>query len=123
MTYNRVGCAAKIMQLSSAYQQWMCAKSIKVDNKWGAMRVDVMKKIIRAKYEQCKEYRDKLHSCKGLIVEAVCSDRFWAAGITASQVMVNNGQMPGENVMGKLHMTLRDEKLQEEGKHLIHIIT
>ena len=87
------------------------------------MRVDVMKKIIRAKYEQCKEYRDKLHSCKGLIVEAVCSDRFWAAGITASQVMVNNGQMPGENVMGKLHMTLRDEKLQEEGKHLIHIIT
>ena len=80
---------------------------------WMDQRVDIMRQILKAKSDQCSTYRKKLLNCKGSIVEAVAGELFWSAGLVEDDLRKTpREKWPGQNVLGQLHMELRDE-LQE----------
>ena len=106
--YGRQDVAAEIMSLNSGYQIWLAAKKIKVDGRWEKCRVNSMRSILISRMFGSMEYRRKLESVKGIIVEAVPGDTFWSAGLPADQVLSTPQEnWPGENVMGRLHMEMR----------------
>lgn len=112
--YNCEDIGAEILGQRTGYKAWAIAKQVKVDDRWEKARVDVMRRLIRAKAECCPQYRRKLMSCKGLIVEAVTSDLFWSAGMNENTLRkVKQENWPGQNMMGKLHMELRDSMLHD----------
>ena len=89
------------------------SEKINVSAEWIDKRVEVMRKILRAKADQCTTYRKKLLSCKGKIVEAIRGDLFWSAGLDEQDLKnLPMDAWPGQNVLGQLHMEIRDE-LQE----------
>ena len=89
------------------------SEKIQVSAEWIDQRVDVMRKILRAKADQSQTYRKKLLNCKGQIVEAIRGDLFWSAGLDEKELrQLPRERWPGQNVLGQLHMELRDE-LQE----------
>ena len=88
-------------------------KKVNETVEWLDQRVDVMRQILKAKSEQCTTYRKKLLNCKGPIVEAVPGELFWSAGLDEEDLRKTpRDRWPGQNVLGQLHMELRDE-LQE----------
>ena len=100
----------RILFTMNAHRAWLIGKDIKVDDKWSEKRVEVMRELLKAKLEQCPTYYRKLLSCKGLIVEAVPNQTFWSAGLEKEElVKLPRDQWPGENMLGKLHMELRDQ--------------
>jgi len=106
--YGRQDIADEIMKLRSGYQIWMAAKKITVDDRWEKCRVNSMRSILISRMFGSLEYRKKLESIKGIIVEAVPGDKFWSAGLNADQVLTTpQADWPGENVMGRLHMEMR----------------
>ena len=113
--YGREDIAAQIMELSSGFDIWLCAKRVMVDDRWVQIRVDTMKKILTSKLFHCEEYRKKLLSCNGIIVEAVPGDTFWSSGLSKEKVLTTpQKEWPGQNVMGSLHMELRDEMKKQK---------
>ena len=100
----------RIMLTMNAGRAWIIGKDIKVDDEWSQMRVEVMRELLKVKLEQCPTYYRKLLSCKGLIVEAVPNQTFWSAGLDKEElVKLPRDQWPGENMLGKLHMELRNQ--------------
>ena len=100
----------RIILSPNAGRAWVIGKEIKVDDEWPQKRVEVMRELLKAKLEQCPTYRRKLLSCKGLIVEAVPNQPFWSAGLEKEELMkMPREEWPGENMLGKLHMELRDQ--------------
>ena len=86
------------------------SEKIQVSTEWIDQRVDVMRKILRAKADQSQTYRKKLLNCKGQIVEAIRGDLFWSAGLDEKELReLPRERWPGQNVLGQLHMELRDE--------------
>ena len=99
----------RILFTMNAHRAWLIGKDIKVDEEWTEKRVEVMRELLKAKLEQCPTYYRKLLSCKGLIVEAVPNQTFWSAGLEKEElVKLPRDQWPGENMLGKMHMELRD---------------
>ena len=85
-------------------------KRVNETAEWLDQRVDVMRQILKAKSEQCTTYRKKLLNCKGSIVEAVAGELFWSAGLDEDDLRKTpRERWPGQNVLGQLHMELRDE--------------
>ena len=85
---------------------------IKVQDSWKAVRVDMMRSIIKAKAEQVDEYRrDLLTSGKNIIAEAVPGEFFWSCGLSKESIKQPE-DWPGKNMMGKLHMELREKLWQ-----------
>ena len=69
-----------------------------------------MSELLKAKLEQFPTYYRKLLSYKGLIVEAVHNQTFWSAGLEKEElVKLPQDQWPGENMLRKPHMELRDQ--------------
>ena len=100
----------RILFTMNAGRAWVIGKEIKVNDEWPQKRVEVMRELLKAKLEQCQAYRRKLLSCKGLIVEAVPNQPFWSAGLEKEELMkIPREEWPGENMLGKLHMELRDQ--------------
>ena len=90
-------------------------KDIVETQEWIMQRVKVMREILQAKLEQCETYRRKLLACRGQIVEAVPGERFWSAGMSKDQLtQVPVNQWPGQNMLGVLHMELRDALLNRQ---------
>ena len=111
---------AKFHQLKDVEQELMechfvskvkkISEKIKVSAEWIDKRVEVMRKILRVKADQCTTYRKKLLNCKGKIVEAIRGDLFWSAGLDEQDLKnLPMDSWPGQNVLGQLHMEIRDE--------------
>ena len=95
--YNCEDIGAKILGQRTGYKAWVIAKQVKVDNRWEKARVDVMRRLIHAKAKCSPQYRKKLMSCKGLIVEAVTGDLFWSAGMNENTLRkVKQENWPGQ---------------------------
>lgn len=68
---------------------------------WDDVKVDIMKEIQRAKFEQNPELKEKLLKIDGYIENQVMyTDLFWGKNIS---------QNKGKNMLGKIIMELRDE--------------
>jgi ribA/ribD-fused uncharacterized protein len=67
---------------------------------WESVKVEMMKKALRAKFTQHKEIRSILLSTgDATIIEHTENDRYWGDG----------GDGNGQNMLGKLLMEIRDE--------------
>ena len=82
-----------------------------VDEKWAAVRKDVCKRGVMAKFMQNEDIRTKILSTENRpIFEASPLDSIWGIGVdeaTASKMNIDEFQ--GQNLLGKLLMEVRDE--------------
>lgn len=77
------------------------SKSISIRDDWELVKVDVMKEIQKAKFDQNPELKDKLLNIDGTIENLVMnSDTFWCKN------MIHN---KGKNMLGNILMEIRDD--------------
>ena len=74
-------------------------------NEWERVKVSVMARLLLSKFENCTEFREKIHALNGLRVHIVEATRnnFWGIGCTHSELRrTHSSYWPGHNVMGQL---------------------
>lgn len=75
-----------------------------IRHNWEYIKVDIMRKAIKAKFSQNEKLYELLLSTKGLeIIEHTKNDKFWADG----------GDGSGKNMLGMLLMELRDNFIRD----------
>ena len=81
---------------------------------WGQILVDVMKFCLHQKYEQCPECREELERTKGYhIVELQDAKNDKESSRANAWGVKTKGQnYEGANLMGRLLMELRDDKMK-----------
>ena len=91
--------AERIRHANTPRQAQLIAEEIKTDDRWAEIKRDVMDLLLREKAKQCPEYRqDLLRSNDQILVEDT-NHNYWGRG--------RNGL--GLNMLGNLHMTIRNE--------------
>ena len=109
-SHGKYNIAKTIAQARSALDAKRLGKKIIPEDHWETEKIEVMRNIIRSRAQQVPKYRQQLKSAKEIIVEAVPGDNFWSCGLSKEEVgWWNPRDWPGKNVMGRLHMELRDE--------------
>ena len=101
--------ASQILQAEKASRCRSLTRHLQHDS-WDAIKVGVLEHVVRAKLEQVPQYRQALLDAEDLIVEAVPGEFFWSAGLSSHDVIrCVPSQWPGRNVMGMIHMLIRNE--------------
>ena len=79
-------------------------KKVKLRDDWNEVKVSIMEEIVRCKFDQNPNIKEKLINTKGktLIEGNKWNDTFWG---------MCNGK--GENILGKILMKLREEYIKE----------
>jgi ribA/ribD-fused uncharacterized protein len=78
-----------------------------IRNDWERNKNNIMRLVLRIKALQCQDFCNLLLSTKDTIVEISRKDDYWGAK------KINNDELFGKNVLGRLLMELREE-LKEE---------
>ncbi|MEM7106522.1 MAG: NADAR domain-containing protein, partial [Bacteroidota bacterium] len=86
--------------------------------------IDIMRLVLRLKWDQCQIFRDKLLSTGSTFLchSTYPKDKTLASGLLFSDALAHGDlmgrtlEMPGKNIFGLLLMNLRDEKLLEKCK-------
>ena len=109
--------AEKICQLECPREVKIISKRLRTNDEWKRAKLDIMRDIIVAKAEYVPEYKEKLLSANQIIAEAVPDDFYWSSGLSKEEIVwVDDMNWPGQNVMGKLHMELREKiRMNENG--------
>ena len=80
------------------------------DNIWNSTRYNVMYDALKFKFSHNNNLKHILLSTGNkIIVEAAARDKIWGAGMTAQQIINNNYNLKGQNLLGQLLMRVRDE--------------
>ena len=100
---------AKISKLRDSYLAKKEAWKIKVDaNSWNAKREDVLRKIIKMKFDQNPALKDRIAKTKGHFYECTLND-YWACGYPISRTdHVSQAIVTNNNKLGKLLEEYRD---------------
>ena len=90
-----------------------------LDN-WRDNEVAVMRKMLKAKYDVCPEFRIELMRTKDSILVEATSHMKWASGLPGitPTLYTDPKNWPGENMMGKLLMELRASMNDESNPQL-----
>jgi ribA/ribD-fused uncharacterized protein len=99
----------KVALAKSAHEARMIGQEFKSDRRpdWATYKVEVIEVVFRAKLSQHPYVKEKLLASAGReIIKNVPDDSFWGWG----------PDQKGENRMGKLWMSLRDELLADVAK-------
>ena len=108
--HNLEDLAENILRLKSGYEQTLCSKFIEENDDWKQICVYCMKRILLAKLDCVSEYKQLLLNSKGLIVNATPTERFWSSGLSKLDAFQQKQvTWPGQNILGKLHMDIREE--------------
>lgn len=107
------GLADSILTAPTASQAKYIAQRLNNNKKLSdclAGRIEIMKEIIIQKFQQESTYRQSLQKANPIIAETVRSaDTFWTTGITpVATRQTPPQQWRGDNVMGILHMQIRN---------------
>lgn len=74
--------------------------NMEIRSDWGEVKVEIMKKAVKAKFEKYEELNELLLSTGDAeIIEHTKNDSFWADG----------GDGSGKNMLGKILMRIREE--------------
>lgn len=106
---NRRDAQYLILTAPSAHEAFKCAQEWKHERRpdWDAVKVPIMKNILRAKTSQHEYVRRKLLATGSReLIENSWRDDFWGWG----------PQRDGQNMLGKLWMEIRDELRTEEAR-------
>jgi len=79
------------------------------DTIWSAVRLEIMTKILHAKFEQNPELCEYLKSTNGLtLVEVSPTDKIWGVGLSLNDdAWKNPANWQGENLLGRALMRAR----------------
>ena len=117
MKNDRAEVAERIVQLDCARQVKFLSHQIKTNQAWQDTKQDTMRVIIEAKSRDVPEYRSALLNSAEVIAEAVPGDTYWSCGLSKSDVIwTRRSRWPGRNVMGELHMELRERLTRDTDK-------
>lgn len=120
---NQQEMAEEFLKLESARNVKILSGQIKTDDKWKENKLNIMRKIIRAKAESVAKYRSALQNARQIIAEAVPDDNYWSCGLSKDEVIYTPVyEWPGQNIMGRLHMELRDELFGDVTHKQVNII-
>ncbi len=108
--------ADDILHTDHPYGAMMTGNSLnsKVDTiAWNDQkRINMMEKVLEIKYEQCPEFREKLLSTMNKLLVEATTNEFWASGLKPRETMsLQPHEWPGQNMLGKLLMKLRSNKM------------
>lgn len=93
-----------IQKIKACSSPFRCAalgqtRKFKIRDDWEEIKVSIMARAIRARFDQHPELAEILRQSKGTLYDLSAADSFWGIGY--------DGQ--GANVTGKILMKLRDE--------------
>jgi ribA/ribD-fused uncharacterized protein len=106
--------AEKIKNAEHAGKAKMISKAIPHEDSldWEKNNVAVMKKVIKAKFDQVKEFKDTLLGYENCYLAEATSDTFWACGLNAeTAAKISPLYHQGQNTLGALLMEIRDTHL------------
>ena len=108
---NRIDKANDIMRAEAGLDVKRITKKIYKRKEWEKEKVGIMRDVIKAKAEQVKEVKEELMGSGGrIIAEAVPGDYYWSCGLDKETAARTNPEhWPGQNVLGKMWMALREE--------------
>ena len=107
--FKDFGTAQKILKSNKASECKKLAKHLSHPS-WDAIKVGCLEYIVREKLDQVSVYRQALLEAEDVIIETVPGDTFWSCGLPTHEAISRApSQWPGKNVMGMIHMMLRDE--------------
>ena len=102
--------AREICKLDCPREVKILSVKMKTNDEWKRAKLDIMREIITAKAEYVPEYKEALLSANQIIAEAVPDDCYWSSGLSKEEIVwVDTLNWPGHNVMGRLHMELREK--------------
>ena len=110
--------AKKIQESEHAGHAKRLSKEIADDEtrlKWETENNTVIMDLIKAKSEQCKQFRDALIESKDKILAEATPSKYWATGL--SPYITQNfspSYWPGQNLLGVLLMDLRRDLLEQD---------
>lgn len=104
----------KILEAKTPREAKKLGRQVKnfVAKEWSQISYNVMKSIVKAKFDQHKAYREKLLEFNGEFVEASPFDKIWGSGYNeklSAWCVSHNVKWPGENKLGKILTELRNE--------------
>ena len=86
MSHGKESVAKVIIQARNACEAKRLEKSFMTERVWAIERLEVMKQIIRRKFECVHRYRHELMKAKLTTVEDVPGDTFWSCGLSKEEV-------------------------------------
>lgn len=108
--YGKMQLADEVRRQKSACAAKRLVRNLRTEVGWESERLDVMRHIIQAKLESVPEYRHQLVNARRVIAECVPGDNYWSSGLSKDlTVWCREENWPGKNIMGKLHMKLRED--------------
>lgn len=114
--FNDFEIASRILQEQNPFEQKALGRQITgyVDETWQQFRVHVMLDAIMLKFSADNYLKMFLLNTKDMyLMETNLTDRYWGAGVAATESNLRNCYMPGKNVTGQLLMNAR--KFFQEG--------
>ena len=90
---------------------------------WEEIKVEQMLRIMRVKFDTVRSYRQALMSANAYIARAVGGELFWSCGLNPDDVYGECiDSWPGKNVMGRIHMFLREQMVDDFGNIVPELI-
>lgn len=123
LTFRQFGLADKVMATDDPAEakQIGRTKFKEFDDKlWTRIRTTIVKRGVRAKFEQNPELREILLSTDNTVL-AECSpyDQIWGIGLSPNDERIyDTSQWQGKNKLGRILMIIREELRQDKGKNL-----
>ena len=103
--------AAEIMDAETPLEAKNIAKKVYTPSSWEVQNAELMYTILKTKVIQNEDVRDLLlKSGNNIISECVPNQQYWSCGLSKEvAVKTSPDAWPGQNVLGRMWMTVRNE--------------
>ena len=92
-------------------------KHLSEDKDWDSQHTSTMKQLMRAKVEQCKEFKNIIMETEDTPFAAAITDPYWRTGLSLKLTKITKPSFwPGNNMLGVLLAEIRQE-LQDKTRH------
>lgn len=117
MAFNDLIAAKMILAVSDPSKQKALGRKIRdyIDEKWAAVRFELVTDILRHKFLQDLEsYRALMETRDKILVEASPTDMIWGIGLgVGDPLILDESNWKGPNLLGKALMIVRNEFKQK----------
>lgn len=103
MTFGDTEIAGKILNEADPRTIKLLGRSVRgyVDSKWAAIRYDVVKEALMAKFSQNEDLREKLQGTTGYYAECAVNDLVWGIGLSMNDPdRIDRSRWRGQNLLG-----------------------
>ncbi len=113
MDINEPEIAQRILLAENGFEAKAIARELSAEDvdEWKeAHSVKVMERVVDAKFQQVAEFREELLGSGSFILVEATPNKFWSAGLLENKARkCKPSYYPGENMLGKILMGLRDK--------------